>query len=238
MIDATDLCFDYPGKRALHHVSFAIQPNTITALVGPNGAGKTTLLRCLAALETPTLGRITLDGIDAEQSPRDIHRVCGYLSDFFGLYNDLTVTQHLTFFALNHKMPRNKAQQRIETVLEQLDLVAYRDALVDSLSRGLRQRLAIAQTILPEPTILLLDEPAAGLDPEARYDLSTLLKSLKQAGMTIIVSSHILSELEDYCTDMMIIKDGRLVKQISVENNAAPNAPSLQNLYLELMQKD
>lgn len=213
MININGLCFDYPGKRALDHLSFNIEPNTITALVGPNGAGKTTLLRCLAALDSPTIGSIFIDGVDTERFPRKIHEIVSYLSDFFGLYDELTVRQSLMFFASSHLCPNSLIPERIEKTVDALQLREYIDVQAGKLSRGLRQRLAIAQTIIHQPKILILDEPASGLDPESRYNLSKLLLELQKGGMTLIVSSHILSELEDYSSNMIVLNEGKLVNQ-------------------------
>lgn len=238
MISVNDLSFDYPGKRAISHLSCDIPTQSITALVGPNGAGKTTLLRCLAALETPTLGQAQIDSWDIEKYPREIHKRCGYLSDFFGLYNELTVMEHCQFFAANHKMPKANIPARIDEILLQLDLKEYRNTTAGALSRGLRQRLGIAQAILHDPKVLLLDEPAAGLDPKARYELSQLMITLKAAGMTIIVSSHILAELEDYCTHMMVLDQGKLLKMLSVDDPEQNRSGKLQDLYIKLITKD
>ncbi|MBS0290369.1 MAG: ABC transporter ATP-binding protein [Proteobacteria bacterium] len=222
MIEVKDLCFDYPGKRALDHVSFTITPNTITALVGPNGAGKTTLLRCLAALDRPLHGSIKIDGWETDRFSRQIHEVCSYLSDFYGLYDELTVTQNLTFFAWSHHCEDNIDKQVKETA-KRLDIWEYRDVAAGKLSRGLRQRLAIAQTLIHRPKILLLDEPSAGLDPEARFHLSQMLIQLQKEGMTIIVSSHILSELEDYSSHMIVLDEGLLVKQCGLTDHQSTN---------------
>lgn len=216
MITVQNLSFDYPGKRALDNLSFEIENNTITALVGPNGAGKSTLLRCLTALETPTEGKISIGGWDTDTYPRKIHEVASYLSDFFGLYNDLTVKQNLQFFAWTHHAP-NKPPLSIEETIKRLNLGSYQDVAAGKLSRGLRQRLAIAQSIIHQPDVLFLDEPAAGLDPEARYQLSNLLLQLQKEGMTIVVSSHILSELEDYSTHMLVLNKGKLIEQCALK---------------------
>lgn len=218
MITVENLCFDYPGKRALDHVSFTITPGTITALVGPNGAGKTTLLRCLSALESPMLGNITVDGWDTDRFPRNVHQVSSYLSDFFGLYDELTVAQHLKFCALSFHCPTDQIKTLIEDAAKRLNIWEYKDVAAGKLSRGLRQRLAIAQTILHKPKILFLDEPASGLDPEARYNLSKLLLSLQKEQMTLVVSSHILAELEDYCTHMIVLHDGKMVKHCQLSD--------------------
>lgn len=218
MIKVEDLCFDYPGKRALDHLSFSIAPQTITGLVGPNGAGKTTLLRCLSALETPMQGKISINGWDVDREPRKIHEIGSYLADFFGLYDNLTVAQNLTFFGLSHSLSEIATQQSVTQVAKQLEIQDYLQVTAGKLSRGLRQRLAIAQTIIHQPKILFLDEPASGLDPQSRFHLSKLLISLQKSGMTLIVSSHILSELEDYCTHMLVMDQGKMVKHCAIND--------------------
>lgn len=211
MITVENLIFEYPGKRALKDVSFTIEEGSITALVGPNGAGKTTLMRCIAALDEPFSGRITVNGIDSVEDPRKVHSEVGYLSDFFGVYDDLTVRQCLSFIASIHQIEDAQIAQRVEATAGKLNLKEYLDVKAGELSRGLRQRLGIAQAIIHEPKILLLDEPASGLDPEARMSLSSLFLSLRDQGMTLLVSSHILAELEDYCTDMLLLRDGAII---------------------------
>ncbi len=212
MIVVERLVFDYPTKRALHSVSFQIEAGTITALVGPNGAGKTTVMRCIAGLEQPSSGYVAVNGIDVFAEPRKAHEQIGYLSDFFGLYEALTVRQCLMHAADTHRLSASRRDERIELVARQLGIADRLNERAGTLSRGLRQRLAIAQAMVHDPKVLLLDEPAAGLDPEARQDLSGVLTGLRQAGMTLIVSSHILTELEDYSTDMLIIHGGRVLE--------------------------
>ncbi|MGE4348601.1 MAG: ABC transporter ATP-binding protein [Candidatus Berkiella sp.] len=231
MIKVEKLTFDYPNKRALDNISFEIEPQTITALVGPNGAGKTTLLRTLAALDTPLSGKMFIDNYDVLRFPKQVHRLCSFLPDFYGLYDSLTVVQCLTFTGLSYHLESKALELRINTVLEKLNLNEYRNSLAGHLSRGLRQRLAIAQAIIYQPKVLFLDEPAAGLDPEARMQLSTLLRSLCTEGMTLIVSSHILSELEDYSTHMMIIKNGKLIKHCALDLSTEQASP---NNYLKI----
>lgn len=211
MIDVKNLVFEYPTKRALHGVSVTVKPGAIAALVGPNGAGKTTLLRCIAALERPYSGSVVIDGIDVQERPRTAHARLGFLPDFYGLYGDLSVRRALTFAARAHGM---NATAAIEAVARAARRVGLENRMADpasTLSRGLRQRLAIGQAIVHEPTVLLLDEPASGLDPAARRALSELLVELQQKGMTLIVSSHILSELDEYSTEMIILDDGRVL---------------------------
>ena len=210
MIRISGLVFEYPGHRALHGVSLAVEAGAITALVGPNGAGKTTLLRCMAALETPYAGRVTIDGLDTREAPRAIHARLGYLPDFFGLYDALSVRRCLHYAARAHGIGPREAAGTVDAAAARVGLADRMEQLAGTLSRGLRQRLAIAQSIVHRPAVLLLDEPAAGLDPQARRDLSQLLLSLKTDGMTLVVSSHILAELEDYSDRMIIVNQGRI----------------------------
>jgi len=210
IIAVSDLVFDYPGTRALDHVTFDLEEKTITALVGANGAGKTTLLRCLAGLDTPFAGQVSVAGLDVLSEPRQSHRHMGFLADSFGLYDDLSVEQCLLYSAAALGLPRPDQPKAAKLAAERLMLADRYRQLVGTLSRGLRQRLAIAQTIVHKPDVLLLDEPASGLDPEARLGLADTLRQLRDDGMTIMVSSHILSELEDYSTHMLILREGRL----------------------------
>jgi len=211
MIEVKNLVYEYLTKRALHGVSFFVEPQTITALVGPNGAGKTTLLRCLAALGMPYDGEVWIDGLDTRVSPRAIHAGLGYLPDFFGLYDALSVKRCLYYAARVHGIGIDKANAAVLKAAENVGLSDGLNSKAAELSRGLRQRLAIGQAIVHRPKGLMLDEPASGLDPSARRELSQLLVSLKDQGMTLVVSSHILSELEDYSSEMIIIEDGQIV---------------------------
>jgi len=212
LISVRNLIFDYPTKRALRSVTFDIQSGSITGLVGPNGAGKTTLLRCLAGLEVPFSGSIIVDRIDVVENPREAHGHLGLLQDVLGLYDQLTVRQALQFHAAAHKIAPRDQIKRTQDIAEKLSIADRLDDRVGTLSRGLRQRLAIAQAMIHRPRVLLLDEPAAGLDPDARTRLSDLLRALGEEGMTLVVSSHILAELEDYTTHMMILRNGRVVE--------------------------
>lgn len=224
MIEVRDLVYEYPSQRALWGVSLDVAPQTITALVGPNGAGKTTLLRCLAALEPPYRGQISIDGLDSRERPREIHEKLGYLPDFYGLYDDLSVRRCLTYAAWAHGIKPDAAGAAAEKAAARVGLADRMEQKASELSRGLRQRLAIGQAIVHSPKVLLLDEPAAGLDPAARKELSALLLSLKDSGMTIVVSSHILAELEDYCSEMIVLDRGRVAggKPIKVREIEKP----------------
>ena len=211
MLEVENLVFDYPGHRALDDVSVRLERGTITALVGPNGAGKSTLMRLCAALDQPFSGTVRLDGEDVHANPRAAHRRMGFLPDFFGLYDDLTVSQCLLYRAAAQGVPRAQRKTVAETVAERLEISDRLGQKAGTLSRGLRQRLAIAQAVLHEPSFLMLDEPAAGLDPSARIGLSAVLRNLARDGMTILVSSHILAELEDYSTHILMLRQGHVV---------------------------
>lgn len=235
MISISQLVFEYPGHRALDGVDLHIEAGSVTALVGPNGAGKSTLLRCMAGLEQPLSGQIRVHGIDVAAQPRQVHRHLGYLSDFFGLYERLTVAQGLEYAALAMGLQRMAAQARVQQVAQQLDLLALLERRPAQLSRGQRQRLAIGQAIIHQPAVLLLDEPASGLDPEARASLAQLMRQLQAQGMTLVVSSHILSELDEYCTHILALRAGRIESHAPLQPTHAQQA-QLQLFALELAQ--
>jgi len=211
MIEVRNLVYEYPTKRALDGVSLTIESGTITALVGPNGAGKTTLMRCLAALEMPYSGQVLIDGLDTREEPRKIHENLSFLPDFFGLYDSLSVRRCLAFAARAHGLTGKAVDLAVDKAAERVGLTERMKQKAAELSRGLRQRLAIGQAIVHEPKVVMLDEPASGLDPDARRSLSALFLELKASGLTLIVSSHILSELEDYSGSMIIIQNGKMV---------------------------
>ena len=220
MIEIQNLNFEYPGVLALDDVSLRVEQGDITALVGPNGAGKTTLLRCIAALDTPISGTITINGIDVLSHPRQVHQQLGYLADFYGLYGQLTVEQSLRYAAMAHSIDGRKINEAVARAAERLEIADRLSQKVTTLSRGLTQRLAIAQAIVHEPRLLLLDEPASGLDPEARHALSELFVNLQQQGMTLVVSSHILAELEEYSSSMVIIREGKIVEHQQLKDRS------------------
>ena len=220
MITVANLIYDYPALRALDDVSFKIARGSITALVGPNGAGKTTLMRCMAALDQPVSGTIEIDGVDVIEQPRACHRLIGYLSDFYGLYQRLTVRQCLFYVARAQGIAAEDCDAAIAQVSQQLAIADRLAMRPSELSRGLKQRVAIAQAIIHQPRVVLLDEPASGLDPEARHELEQLFLSLQQQGMTLLVSSHILAELEAYCSDMLVLQKGHIIEQVSVKTHS------------------
>ena len=212
MIKVTNLTHSFLDTKALNNVSFTIEKGSIVALIGPNGSGKTTLLRCISSLQAIQEGTVLINNIDISEYPREIHKQIGYLADNFGLYDDLTVRQCLEYTANSHLSEISNLQALVVQCAKDTDVFDFIDKPVNTLSRGMRQRVGIAQAIIHNPSLLLLDEPASGLDPEARISLSNLLLDLKERGMTLIVSSHILAELEDYCTEMLILRNGELIE--------------------------
>jgi ABC-2 type transport system ATP-binding protein len=188
MISVENLIYEYPGHRAIDDISFTLRRGSITALVGPNGAGKTTLLKCLSALTKPFSGKIFINNLDVLKYPRESHKMMGFLPDFFGLYDNLSVYQSLSYFAMAHGAESSRIEPRVIEIVENLNLKDKLNEKVSSLSRGMRQRLGIGQAMIHDPELLLLDEPASGLDPEARYALSELFLKLNRQGKTLVVS--------------------------------------------------
>lgn len=217
IIEVHNLIFDYPGFRALNGVSFLIPAGSVTALVGPNGAGKTTLLRCIAALETPLSGTVRVAGLDVYESPREVHRLMGYLSDNFGLYSDLTVAQGLEYAARAQGLPSSALAAAIAATAQRMGLTEKLHHRASTLSRGQRQRLGIGQAIIHAPQVLLLDEPASGLDPEARSALAQVFKALQAQGMSLLVSSHILAELDEYSSHMLALDQGQVLEHRALQ---------------------
>ena len=239
MIDVQDLRFDYPGTRALDRVSFRLAAGSVTALVGPNGAGKTTLLRCLAGLDAAHGGTVRLDGIDVSHDPRAAHARLGFLPDHFGLYAELSARRCLLHAGASRGLSGADLVSRVADTALRVGLTAKLDDKAGSLSRGQRQRLALAQVILHKPKVLLLDEPASGLDPEARAALSDLMRSLAADGMTLLVSSHILAELEAYCSAMLVLSGGRILehRQTVASGSAISEVrPQTRRLRIRLVQ--
>ncbi|GAC1362680.1 MAG: ABC transporter ATP-binding protein [Ktedonobacteraceae bacterium] len=207
----------YHNVNALNDFNLEIPRGTIYGLIGPNGAGKTTLLRILAALLAPTSGQVWLEQQEVTRSPSIIQRRVGYMPDFFGVYPDLTSAEYLEFYAGIHGIPRQKRATVVTDLLELVELSGKRDALVETLSRGMKQRLCLARALVHDPEVLLLDEPASGLDPRARVELRELVRTLQGMGKTIIISSHILLELAEMCTDIAILQGGQLIIAGDVE---------------------
>ncbi len=212
MIMTTDMRVDYEDVTAVEDLNLRIEPGEVYGLIGPNGAGKTSTIRVLATLQRPTYGEVSVGGIDALENPRDVHRILGYMPDLPPVYEDLKCWEFLDLFAGTYFVDRRNRTTRVDECLSLVNLQGKRDAMAGTLSRGMTQRLVLAKTILPDPKVLLLDEPASGLDPNARIELRDLLKMLGEQGKTILVSSHILTELQEMCTSIGIMERGRLLE--------------------------
>jgi ABC-2 type transport system ATP-binding protein len=211
MIETRDLTKMYGDLYALNRLTLKLERGDVYGFIGPNGAGKTTTMRILATLLNPTWGEATVCGYSIYNGAKEIRRLMGYMPDFFGVYDDMKVIEYLEFFAAAYRIKGPERRKKCEQVLELVDLGYKRDALVTSLSRGMTQRLGLARVLLHEPQVLLLDEPASGLDPRARIEMRGLLKELRNMGKTILVSSHILPELADICNKIGIIERGKLL---------------------------
>ncbi|MEN6357262.1 MAG: ABC transporter ATP-binding protein [Armatimonadota bacterium] len=211
MLRTQNLTKIYGGLTAVNNLNLELGSGDIMGFIGPNGAGKTTTIKMVATLLRPTSGTVFVDGIDVNAEPEAVRPLIGYMPDFFGLYDDVKVWEYLDFFAAAYRTPVNKRKGTIDDVLELTDLTIKRDSFVSELSRGMQQRLCLAKTLIHDPKLLLLDEPASGLDPRARIEIKELLKELRSMGKTILISSHILPELADFCNKIAIIEQGKLV---------------------------
>jgi ABC-2 type transport system ATP-binding protein len=203
----------YDRTVAVAGLDLAIEPGEIFGLVGPNGAGKTTTLRMLATLLRPSAGTAEIDGWSVTGNPDEVRRVIGFMPDVFGVYDDMKVWEYLDFFARCYGLPAAARRRMIADLLELVDLGDRRDDYVQTLSRGMEQRLCLAHALVHDPKVLLLDEPASGLDPRARVELRELLRELRALGKTILISSHILPELEELCTSVAIVDHGKVLAQ-------------------------
>ncbi|MBX3436639.1 MAG: ABC transporter ATP-binding protein [Planctomycetaceae bacterium] len=218
MVTVNNLHVRYGAVHAVRGISFEIPKGEVFGFIGPNGAGKSSTIRVLATLQREFQGTVQISGIDVFRHPDVVREKIGYMPDFFGVYEDLTSREYLHFFAAAYRLPRDVRQRTVADVLELTDLTHKIDAPVDSLSRGMKQRLALARVLLHDPDVLLLDEPASGLDPRARIEVRELLKAMQEMGKTILISSHILHELAQLCTRIGIIEQGQLVAEGSLSD--------------------
>jgi len=217
MIETKKLTRNFGNLVAVSELDLHIEAGDIFGFIGPNGAGKTTTMRILVTLLEPTSGSAFIDGLDVSKKGKEVRRRVGYMPDFMGVYDDLKVFEYLEFFAAAFGIEYKKRKAIVDGVLELTDLVSKRSAPVDSLSRGMQQRLGLARVLIHDPKVLVLDEPASGLDPRARIEMRELLRELKRMGKTIMISSHILSELEEICDRIGIIERGQFVFSGSIE---------------------
>lgn len=218
VVDVRGLRVRYGKLEAVRGIDLQIPRGEVYGFIGPNGAGKSSTIKVLATLLRNFTGIARVTGIDVARNPQRVREKIGYVPDFFGVYEDLTVREYLHFFAAAYRIERDKRQGILQDVLELTDLTHKIDSPVDSLSRGMKQRLSLARVLLHDPDLLLLDEPASGLDPRARIEMRELLKALKEMGKTILISSHILHELSQLCTRIGIIEQGQMVVQGSVND--------------------
>jgi ABC-2 type transport system ATP-binding protein len=236
MIETRDLTKKYGELFALERLSIKLEPGDVYGFIGPNGSGKTTTMRILATLLNPTWGEATVCGYSIYTGSKDIRRAIGYMPDQFGVYDDMKVIEYLEFFASAYRIQGEARRKKCQEVLAQVELEYKRDALVTSLSRGMNQRLGLARTLLHDPQVLLLDEPASGLDPRARIKMRQYIKQLRSTGKTIMLSSHILPELADICNKIGIIERGKLIFNGDVET--AKKAVQRNRVYLVAVGND
>ncbi|MBU5468809.1 MAG: ABC transporter ATP-binding protein [Lachnospiraceae bacterium] len=237
MIDIDGVCKSYKNVKALDNFSLHIDKGELFGLIGPNGAGKTTFLKILAGLLNIDEGKITIDGNDMQKNRRKISEIVGYMPDFFGVYDNLKVMEYMEFYCAAYYIYDGDTVKKINNLLERVGLLEKADMYVDQLSRGMKQRLCLARTLLQDPPILVLDEPYSGLDVYNRNEMKRLLRELSDTGKTIIVSSHILNEMTDMCTSLGVIKAGRLVLTGNIDN-ILEKVNNLNPLLIEVVDRE
>ena len=210
MIQIRELRVDYDNICAVDDLTLTVEPGEVCGLIGPNGAGKTTTMKALLGLIEPTYGEIEVMGVDMRERPEDVYRTIGFMPDFPPVYEDLLVWEFLDLFAASYGIPRHRRPVEVDRFLEMVGLSEKRKSLVVELSRGMRQRLMLAKTLIPDPRVLLLDEPASGVDPQGRIELKNILRRLAEENRTVVISSHILTEMDEFCTSVAIMERGRL----------------------------
>jgi ABC-2 type transport system ATP-binding protein len=211
IIEIEGLTKQYGSLTALNNLNLQVEEGAIVGFIGPNGAGKTTTMRILTTLLKPTKGQARVAGYSVTSHPREVRQAIGYMPDFFGVYDDMKVWEYLDFFAACYNIPPATRNSMVDDLLALVDLTHKKEAYVESLSRGMKQRLCLARTLAHDPQVLILDEPASGLDPRARIEIRELLRELRNMGKTIFFSSHILSEVADICTSIAIMEAGNLI---------------------------
>jgi ABC-2 type transport system ATP-binding protein len=221
MIRTVGLCKRYGNYNAVDGLNLHIEKGSCFGFVGPNGAGKSTTMSILATLLEPTSGHAYVGGFDVVEEPDEVRKLIGYMPDFFGVYDNLTAVEYLEFYAGAYRVPKENRSALIKDLLELVNLSGKADAYVDTLSRGMKQRLGLARCLIHDPQVLILDEPASGLDPRARIEMKEILKELRGMGKTILISSHILPELAEMCDTIGIIEQGKLIASAPVGQIAA-----------------
>jgi ABC-2 type transport system ATP-binding protein len=236
IIEIKELTKRFNTRIAVNNINFNIEGGEIFGLVGPNGAGKTTTMRMLVTLLKPDHGEIFVGGHSIRKNPNDVRRLIGFMPDSFGVYGDMTVQEYLDFFGACYKIHPNQRAHLITDLLDLVDLGHRRDDMVDTLSTGLKQRLGLARVLIHDPNILVLDEPASGLDPRARVEIRELLLEVARLGKTILFSSHILADVGELCTRVGIIEDGKLIALGTMEQLSAHVMPYRQ-LHIGLLDR-
>ena len=234
IIETKNLTKRYGPLVAVDALSLSVEQGAIYGFVGPNGAGKTTTMRMMTTLLQPTSGEAWIAGASITRDPRGVRRAIGYMPDFFGVYDDMKVWEYLDFFAACYEIPAAARKALINDLLELVDLAHRRDDMVDTLSRGMKQRLCLARTLAHDPQILILDEPASGLDPRARIEIRELLLELSRLGKTVFFSTHILADVAEICTQVGIVEAGKLVAQGSLDEMQRRLAPH-RRLHLTVL---
>ncbi len=236
-VEVKSLNKKFGSKWAVQNLTFNITQGSITGFIGPNGAGKTTTLRIMATLLTAGEGSVSIFGQDVRKNSKQIRHQIGFMPDYFGVYDDMEVTEYLDFFAAAYHIPSSQRKQLVGDILALLDLTAKENALVNELSRGMQQRLSLGRALVHDPKLLLLDEPASGLDPRARIELMALLRELRSMGKTIFISSHILAELKDLCDEVVIIERGKMIYNGTVADAAKVVSGDRNRVRFELEEK-
>lgn len=235
MLEIKNLTKMYGSFRALNQLNLTINKGEVFGFVGPNGAGKTTTMRIICGLLQPTYGEVMLDDIDAIKHPEQIKRKVGYVPDFFGVYDNFTVMEYMEFYGSMYDIDKKTTLEISEGLLELVNLSDKKEFYVDSLSRGMKQRLCVARAMIHDPELLILDEPASGLDPRARFELKEIMKNLGSMGKTIIISSHILPELAEMCDTIGIMEKGNLIAHGSV-SEITKKAQGTNPILIDIVQ--
>jgi ABC-2 type transport system ATP-binding protein len=237
LLAVEELRVDYVGVTAVHDVSFEVEAGMVYGLIGPNGAGKTSTMQAIATLVEPTCGQVRLCGVSVLEEPTSALPRLGFMPDLPPIYEDLTVFEFLDLFASSYGLPRSVRHHRIDELLELTQLTEKRDAMGGGLSRGMKQRLFLTKALLHDPAVLILDEPASGLDPIARNQLTAIIRMLGQAGKAVLVSSHILSEMETFCNSVGIMEAGRMVVSGRIDDVLKQVKPG-RSMRVELVSPD
>jgi len=237
MIEIRELTKTYGQFTALNRLDMTIDKGTVFGFVGPNGAGKSTTMSILATLLIPTSGSAKVGGYEVTEYPKEVRKLIGYMPDFFGVYDNFKTTEYLDFYGASYGIPRTERLKLIPQLLELVNLSEKADFYVDSLSRGMKQRLCLARCLVHDPELLILDEPASGLDPRARIEMREILKELKSMGKTIIISSHILPELAEMVDEIGVIENGTLLAKGKV-NDIQQRMRANRVLHLRILERE